>query len=196
MERKEADKRERKLAKQLERQQRKLAQKGIHVDLATLRAEWEGRQRRDEPEIDVVSTSESPEEVSDGAAAMVSQEASVAEVTKVRKAPLSLFSIESLLGVRQSEPEPEPVREPEPMAGMESVGESEQEPRSESMSVPMTEPMTESKLEVASPVAVEGVLQRPAGELVITRAAGMGTSAGLLRVADLSTQGGAPINES
>ncbi|XP_037093643.1 homeobox protein unc-4-like [Pollicipes pollicipes] len=91
LERKEQDKRERKLIKQLERQQRKLAQKGIHVELTTLRAEWEGRQRRDEPEIDVVSTEDAS-----------SDSLSLPAPAPARKA--TLFSIESLLGERRPDP--------------------------------------------------------------------------------------------
>uniref|UniRef100_A0ABD2VZD5 Homeobox domain-containing protein n=1 Tax=Trichogramma kaykai TaxID=54128 RepID=A0ABD2VZD5_9HYME len=41
--RKERDRRQKKLMKALERQQRKLAAKGITVDLTTLKAEWESR---------------------------------------------------------------------------------------------------------------------------------------------------------
>ncbi|XP_012271507.1 homeobox protein unc-4 homolog [Orussus abietinus] len=41
--RKERERRQKKLLKTLERQQRKLAAKGISVDLSTLRAEWESR---------------------------------------------------------------------------------------------------------------------------------------------------------
>ncbi|XP_053973678.1 homeobox protein unc-4 homolog [Hylaeus anthracinus] len=41
--RKEQERRQKKLLKALERQQRKLAAKGITVDLSTLRAEWESR---------------------------------------------------------------------------------------------------------------------------------------------------------
>ncbi|XP_046412200.1 uncharacterized protein DDB_G0287625-like isoform X1 [Neodiprion fabricii] len=41
--RKERERRQKKLLKALERQQRKLAAKGISVDLSTLRAEWESR---------------------------------------------------------------------------------------------------------------------------------------------------------
>ncbi|XP_066584305.1 homeobox protein unc-4-like isoform X2 [Prorops nasuta] len=41
--RKETERRQKKLLKALERQQRKLAAKGISVDLSTLRAEWESR---------------------------------------------------------------------------------------------------------------------------------------------------------
>ncbi|XP_008547773.1 protein zerknuellt 1 [Microplitis demolitor] len=41
--RKERERRQKKLLKTLERQQRKLAAKGITVDLSTLRAEWESR---------------------------------------------------------------------------------------------------------------------------------------------------------
>jgi homeobox protein Unc-4 len=42
--RKERERREKKLIKSLERQQRKLAAKGIAVDIATLRREWEQQQ--------------------------------------------------------------------------------------------------------------------------------------------------------
>lgn len=45
LERKERDRKEKKLLKSLEKQQKKLALKGIHVDLATLRAEWEAQHR-------------------------------------------------------------------------------------------------------------------------------------------------------
>ena len=44
LQRKERDRREKKLLKSLERQQRKLAAKGIAVDIATLRREWEQQQ--------------------------------------------------------------------------------------------------------------------------------------------------------
>ena len=43
LQRKERDRREKKLLKSLERQQRKLAAKGIAVDIATLRREWEAK---------------------------------------------------------------------------------------------------------------------------------------------------------
>ncbi|KAF0763227.1 homeobox protein unc-4-like, partial [Aphis craccivora] len=42
--RKERERRQKKLLKSLERQQRKLAAKGVHVDLDTLRKEWESQQ--------------------------------------------------------------------------------------------------------------------------------------------------------
>lgn len=45
LERKERDRKEKKLIKSLEKQQKKLALKGIHVDMATLRAEWEAQHR-------------------------------------------------------------------------------------------------------------------------------------------------------
>lgn len=45
LERKERDRKEKKLLKSLEKQQKKLALKGIHVDMATLRAEWEAQHR-------------------------------------------------------------------------------------------------------------------------------------------------------
>lgn len=44
LKRKERDRREKKLLRSLERQQRKLAAKGIVVDVATLRREWEAQQ--------------------------------------------------------------------------------------------------------------------------------------------------------
>jgi homeobox protein Unc-4 len=44
LQRKERERREKKLLKSLERQQRKLAAKGIAVDIATLRREWEQQQ--------------------------------------------------------------------------------------------------------------------------------------------------------
>jgi len=46
LERKERDRKEKKLYKSLEKQQKKLALKGIHVDMATLRVEWETQQRK------------------------------------------------------------------------------------------------------------------------------------------------------
>ena len=45
LERKERDRKEKKLLKSLEKQQKKLALKGIQVDLASLRAEWETQHR-------------------------------------------------------------------------------------------------------------------------------------------------------
>jgi homeobox protein Unc-4 len=45
LERKERDRKEKKLLKSLEKQQKKLALKGIHVDMASLRAEWETQHR-------------------------------------------------------------------------------------------------------------------------------------------------------
>lgn len=42
--RKEVERRHKKLLKSLERQQRKLAAKGVNVDLDTLRREWEAQQ--------------------------------------------------------------------------------------------------------------------------------------------------------
>ncbi|XP_071516650.1 uncharacterized protein [Panulirus ornatus] len=53
LERRERLRREKKLLKQLERQQRKLALKGVHVTLEQLRREYEN-QHKPEPEIDVV----------------------------------------------------------------------------------------------------------------------------------------------
>ncbi|KAK8395483.1 hypothetical protein O3P69_005537 [Scylla paramamosain] len=53
LERRERVRREKKLLKQLERQQRKLALKGVHVSLEQLRREYEN-QHKPEPEIDVV----------------------------------------------------------------------------------------------------------------------------------------------
>ncbi|XP_059470634.1 homeobox protein unc-4-like [Neocloeon triangulifer] len=44
--RKERDRREKKIRKSLEKQQKKLALKGIQVDLEALRADWEAQQRR------------------------------------------------------------------------------------------------------------------------------------------------------
>ncbi|KAF4521902.1 hypothetical protein B566_EDAN008370 [Ephemera danica] len=46
LQRKERDRREKKLLKALEKQQKKLALKGIHVELAALRRDWEAQQRR------------------------------------------------------------------------------------------------------------------------------------------------------
>lgn len=46
--RKEHERRQKKLLKSLERQQRKLAAKGVHVDLDTLRKEWESQQANSE----------------------------------------------------------------------------------------------------------------------------------------------------
>lgn len=46
LERKERDRKEKKLYKSLEKQQKKLALKGIHVDMATLRVEWETQHRK------------------------------------------------------------------------------------------------------------------------------------------------------
>lgn len=43
--RKEIERRQKKLLKSLERQQRKLAAKGVTVDLDTLRREWEAQQQ-------------------------------------------------------------------------------------------------------------------------------------------------------
>ncbi|XP_066980027.1 homeobox protein aristaless-like isoform X1 [Macrobrachium rosenbergii] len=57
LERKERLRREKKIIKQLERQQRKLALKGVHVTIDQLRREYE-TQHRSEPEIDVVGGSE------------------------------------------------------------------------------------------------------------------------------------------
>ncbi|MPC72908.1 Homeobox protein unc-4 [Portunus trituberculatus] len=53
LERRERVRREKKLLKQLERQQRKLSLKGVHVSLEQLRREYEN-QHKPEPEIDVV----------------------------------------------------------------------------------------------------------------------------------------------
>ncbi|XP_042206031.1 homeobox protein HOX3-like isoform X2 [Homarus americanus] len=56
LERRERLRREKKMLKQLERQQRKLALKGVHVTLEQLRREYEN-QHKPEPEIDVVGES-------------------------------------------------------------------------------------------------------------------------------------------
>ncbi|KAK8728550.1 hypothetical protein OTU49_009012, partial [Cherax quadricarinatus] len=53
LERRDRLRREKKILKQLERQQRKLALKGVHVTLEQLRREYENQQKP-EPEIDVV----------------------------------------------------------------------------------------------------------------------------------------------
>ena len=53
LDRREQSRREKKLLKQLERQQRKLSLKGVHVSLEQLRREFEN-QHKPEPEIDVV----------------------------------------------------------------------------------------------------------------------------------------------
>ncbi|XP_050722772.1 homeobox protein unc-4 homolog [Eriocheir sinensis] len=70
LERRERVRREKKVLKQLERQQRKLALKGVHVSLEQLRREYEN-QHKPEPEIDVVgdaSDQEESREYSDAAA--------------------------------------------------------------------------------------------------------------------------------
>eukprot|EP00095_Tigriopus_kingsejongensis_P010113 maker-scaffold152_size304267-snap-gene-2.25 protein:Tk10113 transcript:maker-scaffold152_size304267-snap-gene-2.25-mRNA-1 annotation:"homeobox protein" len=54
MEKREKQRKERKLMRQLEKQQRKLAAKGVEVDLTTLRAEWMKKHSDDLEEIDVV----------------------------------------------------------------------------------------------------------------------------------------------
>ncbi|XP_071516652.1 uncharacterized protein [Panulirus ornatus] len=64
LERRERLRREKKLLKQLERQQRKLALKGVHVTLEQLRREYEN-QHKPEPEIDVVGDGSDPEDTRD-----------------------------------------------------------------------------------------------------------------------------------
>ncbi|XP_047490175.1 homeobox protein unc-4 homolog isoform X2 [Penaeus chinensis] len=64
LERRERLRREKKLLKQLERQQRKLALKGVHVSLEQLRREYE-TQHKPEPEIDVVGDADDSDDTRD-----------------------------------------------------------------------------------------------------------------------------------
>ncbi len=64
LERRELQRRERKIIRQLEKRQRKMAARGIHVDLATLKREWL-REHTMEEEIDVVGSEEDEEETED-----------------------------------------------------------------------------------------------------------------------------------
>ncbi|XP_069972010.1 homeobox protein unc-4 homolog [Penaeus vannamei] len=64
LERRERLRREKKLLKQLERQQRKLALKGVHVSLEQLRREYES-QHKPEPEIDVVGDADDSDDTRD-----------------------------------------------------------------------------------------------------------------------------------
>ncbi|KAK2710368.1 hypothetical protein QYM36_013874 [Artemia franciscana] len=102
LERKEKDRRERKLLKGLEKQQKKLAAKGIHVDIATLRSEYELRTRDGNGvEFDDRALSSASDfadnlsfdKISSGAR---SEEAKTENETKNEKKSTS-FSIESLL---------------------------------------------------------------------------------------------------
>ena len=152
------------------------------MDMATLRAEWEGRQRRDEPEIDVVSTGEAA--APDGPPP---QRAATADTT-ARRAPLSLFSIESLLGVRRPEPEPEqepeqePEPEPEPVIGSRPGWTPE----------PPLRPVPEPTLEMETSAAAVAAGEEAAGE----HAVGVAAAPELLRVRDLSAAPQPTINES
>ena len=113
LERKERDRREKKLMKQLEKQQKKLQAKGIHVDVDTLRKDYEAQRNGGkstwnmeaalaaaaaQEEIDVVGgvdLDESMEEMeADQTTRLKQMEADI-------KKKISPFSIESLLAKRQ-----------------------------------------------------------------------------------------------
>ena len=119
LERKEKDRREKKLMKQLEKQQKKLAAKGIHVDMDSLKKDYDHQkaggkselqfdaQKMDE-EIDVVGLDRSDDQIQtdllDGTSASKTEfemEAAVQLLNNRKK--VTAFSIESLLRNRVEE---------------------------------------------------------------------------------------------
>ncbi len=89
MERRESQRRERRITRQLEKQQKRMEAKGIHVDMDTLRREWERKQLDrgdlgDQEEVDVVGSDDDEEDDDD-------------EVRLGSANKSSPFSIESLL---------------------------------------------------------------------------------------------------
>ncbi|XP_053649403.1 homeobox protein unc-4 homolog [Cherax quadricarinatus] len=134
LERRDRLRREKKILKQLERQQRKLALKGVHVTLEQLRREYENQQKP-EPEIDVVgdcSDSEDTREYEDhpGRDSSSSQEPPTptptasspkSPTTPPPKRPRpSTFSIASLLSL--SEPsDPPPITQERAQNASESL---------------------------------------------------------------------------
>ncbi|XP_066980026.1 homeobox protein unc-4 homolog [Macrobrachium rosenbergii] len=113
LERRERLRREKKVLKQLERQQRKLALKGVHVTIEQLRQEY-NNQHRPEPEIDVVGvTSDCDDDDDEGAHAADSSSSRdpptpappspISPATPPAKRPRpSTFSIASLLSLSEA----------------------------------------------------------------------------------------------
>ena len=117
LERKERDRREKKLYKQLEKQQKKLTAKGIHVDMETLRQDYETQRAGGKStlnleaalaaaaahaameEIDVVGGVEESSDVEDGD--MDQQTMLKRQIEEKSKKMISPFSIESLLAKKQ-----------------------------------------------------------------------------------------------
>ncbi|XP_068242674.1 homeobox protein unc-4 homolog isoform X2 [Palaemon carinicauda] len=112
LERRERLRREKKVLKQLERQQRKLALKGVHVTIEQLRQEYNS-QHRPEPEIDVVGDTSEGEDDDDGNTAGDSSSSRepptpappspISPATPPAKRPRpSTFSIASLLSLSEA----------------------------------------------------------------------------------------------
>ncbi len=104
----EIQRRERKIKRQLEKQQAKLAAKGIHMDLASLRKQWELRQSREDGDdteslIDVVGDSddEDDEDLNDNQDVQAEQIPQPAPIYKNTSSKKSSFSIDSLLYSRE-----------------------------------------------------------------------------------------------
>ena len=112
LERKERDRREKKLMKQLEKQQKKLQAKGIHVDVETLRKDYEAQRAGGkstwnmeaalaaaaaQEEIDVVGGVDLDESLEEDSDQTRLQKMEIADIKK----KISPFSIESLLAKRQ-----------------------------------------------------------------------------------------------
>ncbi|KAK8395479.1 hypothetical protein O3P69_005537 [Scylla paramamosain] len=131
LERRERVRREKKLLKQLERQQRKLALKGVHVSLEQLRREYEN-QHKPEPEIDVVGDASDQDESRDfsdlGLGPDSSQEPPTPTPTATPSSPKSpatppakrprpsTFSIASLLSLSEPADCPPTPHDPPPDA--------------------------------------------------------------------------------
>ena len=122
LERKDRDRRERKMHKQLEKQQKKLAAKGIHVDVETLRKDYEMQRAQggktnfsshyevadsgtNDMEIDVVGEDGSDDDDDDEHEDEMRRRrflAQVANSADANRKKMSAFSIESLLSSSQS----------------------------------------------------------------------------------------------
>ena len=96
MELREQQRRRRRLTRQLEKQQKKLAARGINVNMDTLRREWTNKTKEDEDdrEIDVVGSSEEEEEEEDA----VDNHSDAVHAKK-----RSSFSIDSILSSVQTQ---------------------------------------------------------------------------------------------
>lgn len=111
LQRKERDRREKKLFKQLEKQQKKLAAKGIHVDIETLKKDYETQRAggKSTLNLDLLTASNDEIDVVGGIDDSFDDSETDAQVTRLQKMEfdnikkkISPFSIESLLAKRQA----------------------------------------------------------------------------------------------